>query len=71
LPKKNKTTKNPSLQELILNTSIEKYKLIPIVMKWARELRKKEENKGLTHSQILELALKEVLSGKVSSEMVE
>lgn len=71
MPKKNKTIKDHSLQELILNTSLEKYKLIPIVMRWAKELRKKEENKSLTHSEIQELALKEVLSGKASLEMIE
>lgn len=63
--------KEISLQELILNTPAEKYKLIPYAMRWIRELEKKEEHKDLSRSQILDLALKDILSGSVSMEELE
>ena len=66
-----KTQHEPSLQELILNTSIQKYKLIPVTIRWMRELEKQEEYKGLSHTELLDTALKDILSGKVKIEDIE
>lgn len=71
MPAKDKKNKELSLQELILNTPIEKYKLIPVVIRWIKELEEKEENKSLSRSQLLDLALKDILSDKVSIETVK
>jgi len=35
---------------------------------WAKELRKLEEHRHLTQTEILELAMHQVLSGKVSDD---
>ena len=64
------TPEEAPLQQLMLNTKIEKYKLIPIAMRWVRELEKREENKGLTQAQILDLALKDILTGTISMEEI-
>lgn len=54
-----------SLEEMILNFPKGKYSAIPLASLWAKELRKREENRHLTSSEILDLALKDVLSGSV------
>ena len=61
-----KTEEQPkSLEEMILNFPKGKYSAIPLASLWAKELRKREENRHLTSSEILDLALKDVLSGSV------
>lgn len=54
-----------TLDEMILNFPKGKYSAIPLASLWAKELRKREENRHLTSSEILDLALKDVLSGSV------
>ncbi|MFH2202904.1 MAG: hypothetical protein ABIJ96_07305 [Elusimicrobiota bacterium] len=53
------------LHELILNKRTGKYECIDRMSFWAKQLRKKEENRHLTQTEILELSISEVLSGKV------
>jgi len=69
-----KVEKNPTeekkLEELLLDTKVEKYKLIPLAARWAEELKGKEEYKYLTFNELLELSLKDILSGKVSEEEI-
>lgn len=61
-----KTEETPkSLEEMILNFPKGKYSAIPLASLWAKELRKREENRHLTSSEILDLSLKDVLSGAV------
>ena len=52
-------------EELILNFGRGKYSAIPMAAIWAKELKKREENRHLTPAELLDLALREVLSGKV------
>jgi hypothetical protein len=52
-------------EELILNFGKGKYSAIPMAALWAKELKKREENRHLTPAEILDLALREVLGGKV------
>lgn len=54
-----------SLDELILNFSVGKYTAIPLTALYAKELRRREENRHLTGNEILEMALHEVLTGKI------
>lgn len=54
-----------STDEMILNYGKGKYSAIPMAAVWARELKKREEHKHLTPAELLDLALREVLSGKV------
>jgi hypothetical protein len=54
-----------SIEEMILNHSADKYTLIPLAAAWAKVLRRKEEYRHLTTSEILSIALREVLNGAV------
>ncbi len=52
-------------EELILNFGKGKYSAIPMAALWAKELKKREENRHLTPAELLDLALREVLGGQV------
>lgn len=52
-------------EELMLDFGAGKYSAIPMAAHWARELKKREENRHLTPAELLDLALREVLTGKV------
>jgi hypothetical protein len=54
-----------SVDEMILNSASGKYTSIPLAALWAKVLRKKEENRHLTPAELLDLSLKDVLSGAV------
>ncbi|MBI4371734.1 MAG: hypothetical protein HY552_05485 [Elusimicrobia bacterium] len=54
-----------STEEMILNFGKGKYSAIPMAALWAKELKKREENRHLTPAELLDLALREVLSGRV------
>lgn len=53
------------LEEMILNFPNGKYSAIPLAAMWAKVLRRREEHRHLTANDILDLALKDVLSGEV------
>ena len=52
-------------EELMLNFGKGKYSAIPLAALWAKELKKHEENRHLTPAEILDAALRDVLSGKI------
>ena len=52
-------------EELILNFGKGKYSAIPMAALWAKELKRREENRHLTPAELLDLALRDVLGGKV------
>ncbi len=52
-------------EEMILNFGKGKYSAIPMSALWAKELKKREENRHLTPAEILDQALRDVLGGKV------
>ena len=54
-----------STEEMILNFAKGKYSAIPMAALWAKELKKRKENRHLTPAELLDLALREVLGGKV------
>ena len=54
-----------STEEMILNFGKGKYSAIPMAAMWAKELKSREENRHLTPAEILDLALRDVLGGKV------
>lgn len=63
-----KTEEKPvekTLEELILNFSVGKYTAIPMASIWAKELRRRDEFRHLTSTEILEMALRQVLEGTV------
>lgn len=54
-----------TLEELILNFTVGKYTAIPMASIWAKELRRRDEFRHLTSTEILEMALRQVLEGTV------
>src|SRR5579859_5441532 len=54
-----------SVEELILNYPEGKYSAIPLAAQWAKVLRRREEHRHLTSNEILDLALRDVLSGEI------
>lgn len=60
-----------SLDEMILNYGQSKYIAIPLIAQWAKVVRKREENRHLTPVELLDLAMKDVLSGDVDWATVE
>ena len=52
-------------EELILNFGKGKYSAIPMAALWAKELKRREENRHLTPAEVLDQALRDVLGGKV------
>jgi hypothetical protein len=54
-----------TVDEMILNSASGKYSSIPLAALWAKVLRKREENRNLTPAELLDLSLKDVLSGSV------
>ena len=54
-----------SIEEMILNYPQGKYSAIPLAALWAKQLTRKEENRHLTSAEILDLALRDVLSGAI------
>ena len=54
-----------SVDEMILNYPKGKYSAITLAALWAKVLRKKEENRHLTPAELLDLSLKNVLSGDI------
>ena len=52
-------------EEMILNFPRGKYSAIPMAALWVKELKKREENRHLTPAELLDLAVREVLGGKV------
>ena len=57
-----------SLEQMVLDKKSGKYEVVPLIAVWAKDLRKQEEHRHLTQNEILELAMSEVLSGKVSEK---
>lgn len=56
---------NRTTEEMILNFPRGKYSAIPMAALWAKELKKREVNRHLTPAELLDLAVREVLGGKV------
>ncbi|MBI2787209.1 MAG: hypothetical protein HYX59_00875 [Elusimicrobia bacterium] len=52
-------------EEMILNFPRGTYSAIPMAALWVKELKKREENRHLTPAELLDLAVRDVLGGKV------
>lgn len=57
-----------TLEQLVLDKRSGKYQVVEKISFWAKELRKLEEHRHLTQTEILELAMTEVLGGKVCED---
>lgn len=63
--------KEKSVEQLIADRQVGKYSIVSLASVWAMELRRLEENRHLSQNEILELALRDLLSGKVKPGQVE
>ena len=68
---KNENLKEINLEEEIINGNYEKYEKLVLAMRWVYHLKKLQEYKDKTHAQLIEIALKDVLSGKVTLNDIE
>jgi DNA-directed RNA polymerase subunit K/omega len=61
-----------NIHKIILTTDIKnKYRLIPYIARWAAELKYKEEYKDLLDSERVNIAIHDVLTGKVTIEDIK
>lgn len=56
------------IHKIILSSKYDKYKLVPYIARWAAELKYKEEYKDLLDSERINIAIHDVLTGKVTIE---
>jgi len=60
-----------TLEQLVLDKKEGKYGVVALISFWAKELRKQEEHRHLTQTDILEKAMAEVLGGKIDLKDLE
>jgi len=58
------------VEKLILDRKFGKYGVIALISFWAKELRKREEHRHLSQTEVLDLAMTEILGGKVDEKEV-
>ena len=62
---------NKEIHKVILSSKYDKYKIVPYIARWAAELKYKEEYKDLLDSERINIAINDVLTGKVSIEDIK
>ena len=67
---KAKSKGNVSIEELICDYNGSKYEVTMLAMKWARHIKKLEEYRDQPMADIIEVAIRDVLSAKVTPEEV-
>ncbi|MBI5244462.1 MAG: hypothetical protein HY922_12420 [Elusimicrobia bacterium] len=60
-----------TVEQLILDRKHGKYGVVALISFWAKELRKLEENRHTTQAELLERAIREILSESVSLKEIE
>jgi DNA-directed RNA polymerase subunit K/omega len=71
--KKEAAAVNPDapLAQLILDCKADKYRMVSLATRWAVEVQKRESQTPHQPEELVAMALKEILSGKISMEDVE
>jgi hypothetical protein len=64
-------TKEINLEEEIINGNYKKYEKLVLAMRWVYHLKELQEYKDKPTAQLIDEALKDVLSGKITLEDVE
>ncbi|MCS7230573.1 MAG: hypothetical protein RMJ67_00320 [Elusimicrobiota bacterium] len=59
------------IHKVILSAKYDKYKVVPYIARWAAELKYKEEYKDLLDSERLNIAIYDVLTGRVSIDDIK
>lgn len=63
--------KGKSIEQLILDQGDGKYGLVPLASTWALILRRRDENRHLTQPELLDLALRQLLTGEIDEDTVK
>jgi hypothetical protein len=72
MSKKNQTsTQEINLDEIIVGGKYEKYEKLVLAMRWVYHLKGLEENKNKPTPQLIEQALADVLTGRVTLKDIE
>lgn len=61
---------NENLDKLISDNELSKYKVTVMASQWVRHLRKQEAYKNLPMSEVLEIALKDIITGRITNEKI-
>ncbi|MFN3551140.1 MAG: hypothetical protein ACK4WJ_04980 [Endomicrobiia bacterium] len=62
---------NREIHKVILSSKYDRYKIVPYIARWAAELKYKEEYKDLLDNERINIAINDVLTGKVSIEDIK
>ena len=65
-----KSEENENIEKLICDYGGSKFKSTVLIMKWARHLKGIEEHRSLPMAEIIELSIRQIMSGKVSEKEV-
>lgn len=60
----------PSLNQLILDRSKDKYRLVQLALRWAQEIKQRDQLNE-PPQEVLQRAVKEILAGQVEIETIE
>lgn len=66
-----KEDKEEPLEKLVYDTKMNRYKLVNLAARWVRELKTKEEYKNIPYYELVDIALYDILTGKVKLEDIE
>lgn len=62
---------NIPLSQYFLDCKKDKYRLVPLAIRWAVEVKGRDQESHETPTEILDKALKEILSGQVTLDTIE
>ncbi|HNT98765.1 MAG TPA: hypothetical protein PKK31_10920 [Elusimicrobiales bacterium] len=66
-----KNAETELLEKKICDYGASKYKDLVVAMKWARVVKRQEENRSLPMAQLIDKALLDIVDGRVAREQVE
>ena len=61
---------NTPLPQLLLDCTKDKYRLVTLATRWAQEVKQRDQVSG-TAQELINMALKEILTGQVTPETIE
>lgn len=59
------------LESLILNYKNTRYPLVKVAVEWAKVLKRREGNQYLRNTDVLEMAIKDIITGTVDVKTIE
>jgi DNA-directed RNA polymerase subunit K/omega len=62
---------NTSLRDLMLDCGKDKYRMVSLATRWAVEIQKRESQTGYSPDDLVNMSLKEILTGQVTLDAIE